>query len=364
MRITFVLGRANMRGGVLVVAIYAEALQAMGHRVSVVSTRRPLPTLRSNLRRVATGRLPSFKRPPMPRSHLEGRGLDWTILQHPGPVTDAHVPDADVVIATWWETAEWVAGLSPSKGRPVYFCQHFETHDPAQAERVLGTYRLPMRQVCVSQWVADQIRAATGRGGQVIVPNAVDHDRFARGPRKKNPTPRFGFMYSDSPFKAVGVAIEALERVRASRPEIEAVCFSTRPPRPSVPLPPWIECEIDPPQARIAEIYASCDAWLMSSRVEGFGLPLLEAMASRTPVISTPAGAAPELLAEGGGALVPVDDPAAMADAVDMIAGSDPIAWRRLSDQAAEIAGANTWAAAAERFEAALADAAAEGAGR
>jgi len=42
-------------------------------------------------------------------------------------------------------------------------------------------------------------------------------------------------------------------------------------------------------------------------------LPILEAMACRTPVIGTPAGPAPELLGAGGGILVRPEDPADMA---------------------------------------------------
>ena len=49
---------------------------------------------------------------------------------------------------------------------------------------------------------------------------------------------------------------------------------------------------------------------------EGYGLPVLE-MACRTPVIGTPAGArAPELIAKGGGILVPPEGHAPMADAI------------------------------------------------
>ena len=61
------------------------------------------------------------------------------------------------------------------------------------------------------------------------------------------------------------------------------------------------------------------DAWLVGSRSEGFGLPILEAMACRTPVIATPTGAAPELIAGGGGVLTPIDDPRSMAREIERI---------------------------------------------
>ncbi|MGC8714943.1 MAG: glycosyltransferase [Leptodesmis sp.] len=51
------------------------------------------------------------------------------------------------------------------------------------------------------------------------------------------------------------------------------------------------------------DYYSACDAWLFPSRYEAVGLPILEAMACRTPVIGTPAGIAPEMLSDGAGIL-------------------------------------------------------------
>ena len=117
----------------------------------------------------------------------------------------------------------------------------------------------------------------------------------------------------------------------------------------------WVQFELRPAQARIREIYASCDAWAWGSRIEGFGLPILEAMACRTPVVATPAGAAPSLLAKGGGILVAHEDPSAMSDALVSLAMGDAQEWRRYSEAAHETAVDNTCDKAAERFEGALA---------
>ena len=119
-------------------------------------------------------------------------------------------------------------------------------------------------------------------------------------------------------------------------------------------MPAGSEFRKQPPQDVLKEIYGKCDAWLFSSRSEGFGLPLLEAMACRTPVIATPAGAAPDLCAEGGGILVARDDPAAMARAIEKIAAMPDSAWREMSSKAHHTATRYTWDDATIRFEAAL----------
>ena len=121
---------------------------------------------------------------------------------------------------------------------------------------------------------------------------------------------------------------------------------------------PWMprgsRFEVAPPQTRIAEIYASCDCWLFTSDKEGYGLPILEAMACGTPVVATPAGAAPELLASGGGILVDSDDPGALADAVERVLSMDEASWRAMSRAARAEAEKHSWDVIGDRMEAAL----------
>lgn len=109
-----------------------------------------------------------------------------------------------------------------------------------------------------------------------------------------------------------------------------------------------------PAQSELRHHYASCDAWLFGSRTEGFGLPILEAMACRTPVIGTPAGIAPELLSDGAGLLVKPEDPVDMARAIVQICRLSEIEWRALSDTAFDRVKKYTWDDAVDRFEAAL----------
>lgn len=61
--------------------------------------------------------------------------------------------------------------------------------------------------------------------------------------------------------------------------------------------------------------YNAADAFITPSLLEGFGLPVVEAMACGTPVACSNAGALPEV-AEGSTALFDPSDPKAMADAI------------------------------------------------
>ena len=163
-----------------------------------------------------------------------------------------------------------------------------------------------------------------------------------------------GVMYSAVNFKACDVSLKAYELAKKNVPGLKLVAFGNRPPTPQLPLPAETDYTMQPAQDRIKDIYSRCDVWLLASRSEGFGLPILEAMACRTPVIATPTGAAPELTAPGGGVIVPMDDPAAMAKEIARIVGLTEPQWRAMSDIAHQTASRYTWDDATKLFEAAL----------
>ena len=78
------------------------------------------------------------------------------------------------------------------------------------------------------------------------------------------------------------------------------------------------------PQAELAEYYAGADLYLSCSRSDGASISLLEAMASRLPVIVTDIASNREWV-EGGrhGWLVPAGEGKAFADAILEAAGTD-----------------------------------------
>jgi glycosyltransferase involved in cell wall biosynthesis len=269
-------------------------------------------------------------------------------------VTDADMPDADVVVATWRETAEWVAALSPSKGEKHYFIQNYEISDWWPKEEVHATYRLPLRKMVVSQWLVDVVRSYPEETIPVVE-HGLDHAQFHAPPRGKQRVPTVGMLYTRTAWKGVDVASLAVERARAAVPELRVVSFGADRPGHALPLPPRTDFTYRPPQHLLREIYAGCDVWLCASWREGFHLPPLEAMSCRCPVVSTAVGGPRDIVDPGiNGYLSAPGDSEALARQLVRVVNLPDDAWRAMSGNADQTARQYSWEQSVERFEAAL----------
>src|ERR1700733_11086086 len=160
-----------MGGGTRVVALYAHALMKRGHDVCLISLPRPRLPLKKKLKSWLKGTGWPLSQS-HDASHLDELKLNHRILEVWRPVTDDDVPDADIVIATWWETAEWVNNLDRVKGAKVYFIQGHEVF-PYLPVRSRETYRLPMHKVVVAQWLKQVMISEYGDHVVDVVPTSV-----------------------------------------------------------------------------------------------------------------------------------------------------------------------------------------------
>ena len=356
MKITFLLPYAGMHGGIRVVAIYAQLLRDRGHQITVISVAKNRLSLRHKLRQVISKKTWLPIENEQGGTYFEKDDPSWIVLSHAGPITENDVPDSDVIIATWWKTAEWAHRLGPSKGIKVYFCQGYETHDIKYRKRVEATYFLPIKKICVSEWVRKKIEHLTGLDDQETLQNGVDLKQFYCSTKVVRDRRCFGFLFSDEATKGSDIIIEALELAKAQNPLIKAIAFGSSRPSKRIELPSWIEFYENPPQEFIREIYSRCTAWIFGSRAEGFGLPILEAMACKTPVIATRAGAAPDLVLGSCGYLIPVEDPVEMANKIIEVSKLNSVAWAQKSRAAYEVACHNDWESSCSRLVDILSD--------
>lgn len=102
----------------------------------------------------------------------------------------------------------------------------------------------------------------------------------------------------------------------------------------------------------LTALYQSASVLAFPSLYEGFGLPLLEAMAHGVPAVVGAAGALPEL-ALGAAIAVKPDDVNAIAGGLERLLADESLR-RKLGDEGKRLAAAYTWDRAAERTLAVL----------
>lgn len=358
MRFTFLLPSDNLTGGARVVALHARELIALGHEVLVVSCAPDRPPLRQRMRSALRHPIQALRaREPATvlAGHVALSGVPHRVLARPGPITAADVPDADVIVATWWETAVWMHGMPASKGSRVHLIQGYEVwFGPEHVPRVDAALRLPNIKIAISNDLRQTIEQAIGPTGMQVVPNALDGRQFDAPRRARQDPPVVGFVYAHAAIKGADICAKACNLARQHLPELQVLAFGTDLPNDAVPLPAGATFFHRPKQHMLREHYAACDAWLFGSRLDSFGLPILEAMACRTPVIAVPVGAARDLLAGGAGVLVPPESPQAMADQIVRMCTQPESRWQEQSDMAHATAHAYQWKDAAQLLLATL----------
>jgi glycosyltransferase involved in cell wall biosynthesis len=111
------------------------------------------------------------------------------------------------------------------------------------------------------------------------------------------------------------------------------------------------------PEADKAALFTGADAFAYPSRYEGFGLPVLEAMACGTPVVTTTGGSLPEVAGDAALLIEPGDRDALAAALRRLLA--EPATRETLVARGRERAASWTWARCADLTAAAYARAAA-----
>ena len=100
---------------------------------------------------------------------------------------------------------------------------------------------------------------------------------------------------------------------------------------------------------RVAQLMAAADLFVLPSKLESFGLSLLEASAAGVPVVCSNAGGVPEVFQDGFNALLyTAGDDGAMAEAMIRLIQDSELA-KKIGANALETARRFTWEVAAER---------------
>nr|WP_320010656.1 glycosyltransferase family 4 protein [uncultured Desulfobulbus sp.] len=357
MKITFILPHAGLSGGIKVVSIYAEILKNRGHTVNVISTPRRSLSIKQKIKLFLTRGKWVFHTK-NEKSFFDDKTVNHIIIDKYRDITDNDVPNADIVIATFWITAYWVNKLSPSKGVKVYFIQGKEAEFPNIPHNLVKkTYSFPLDKITISQSLKEWIKNFDRNSNIFVVKNSVDTNQFHATFRNMRSEPSIGFMYSDSWIKGSDLIADVLREIQDTFKYLRIYSYGSCDIDKSLFMGLNIEHTTQPEQSRIRDIYEKCDVWLCGSRMEGFHLPPLEAMACRCPVVSTAVGGPLDIVQDGiNGFIAPIDDKNKLVELAVRILSLSNAEWIKMSNQAYRTAIIYTWDDAAELLENHLTD--------
>lgn len=191
--------------------------------------------------------------------------------------------------------------------------------------------------------------------------NAVDLDEFhqvdSRGPQAKSYILCVALHHIH---KAIDVLIKAFATFHTTYPAVELWLVGDGPYRGELEtlvrqlgLTESVRFLGLQERSAVCQLLAECSLFVLPSRVEPFGIAIIEALASGKPVVSTKVGGIPEIIENGSnGILVKPDDPQALYEAMRMV-WDDPVLARRLAAAGqATVKRHFQWEIPAARYEA------------
>jgi glycosyltransferase involved in cell wall biosynthesis len=280
----------------------------------------------------------------------------WVMFSR-GTKRELEAFDADIVLLGGWNQSAFWTGLrwARAHGRPVVLWVESTLHDERSGSIVLE--RLKRRAVAAASGFLVPGRAAmeyveslgVSPDRIVIAPNAVDLSIFSLDvDRRQRKDVTYLYVGRLAQEKGVDVLLRAFDDggvpgrllIAGSGPQEAELQAQTN---------GRVELLGQLAREQLPSLYARADCFVLPSRSEPWGMVLNEAAAAGLPLVATvAAGAGYDLIEEGvNGFRVPVDDPAALADALKKVA-ADPD-WRaRAGERSRQLTSGYTGEAWAE----------------
>ena len=354
MIISFILPTLTLSGGVRVIFEYANRLQNRGHQVYIVAPMIPPYWWRHIKNMGLKTAIKKYFRKYHTTCKVE---KDIKIIKVPclsTSILNKVLPNGDVVIATGWETAYVVAQVREEKGRKFYFLQDIPgIHGPI--DKIRETCTLGLRIITISQYLKNIIEKTCKVKIDAVIPNGIDLNKFYCNKDKDWNSNRIRILmpYRGVPWKGDFDGLKALEKVYLKyKDKVEIILYG--PIKPNN-LPSWVKFFENPSDDELRELYCKSHIFVGPSRVEGFYLPPMEAMACKCAVVTTNVGAVPEYTLPNKTAIVvPPRNPEKIAEGIIYLI-ENPAKAKKMAERGYNYIKQFTWDIAVQKMEKILA---------
>lgn len=283
MKINIILPFKRMTGGIRVVYIYANYLVEQGHDVVCYV---PMLSYKGKGQSVLY-RLKASLGNTIKKEQWFDQKFTLKLVPY---IAEKFVRDADVTIATAWQTAYDVARFSAQKGKKYYFIQDYEIFN-GDKEQVESSYNLPLQLITVTNGLKETIAQFTQKPIAVVY-NGLSDEEYLTGEKPRSELPSLVMMYHESEHKRTQDGLRIIEHLKEKYPELKVNIFGRRIPEK---LPEAYRVAVNPERSVILDMYRQSDIYLFTSDIESWGLPIVEAMANKCAVVGRKRGALAEL---------------------------------------------------------------------
>jgi glycosyltransferase involved in cell wall biosynthesis len=193
--------------------------------------------------------------------------------------------------------------------------------------------------------------------GIEVIPVGIDPDEFAPPPagQPRDPDSILVITSADVALKGLVHLLEALAKLRVERPVRLTVVGTARPGGPAeaaldrLDLRDAVRFTGPVPEAELVDLLQRAAVVAIPSLYEGFSLPAVEAMACATPLVTTDAGALPEVVGTEAGLRVRAGDVGELTAALQLVLDSPGLAEQLGRAGRRRVLDSYTWRSTAQR---------------
>ena len=335
MKLTFVLPGGGRSGGVKCTVNSANGLLQRGHSVRLL-VNKDNASMRSRLRSLWLG-------------SRYATGNDWLDLfegtvERFNDIKKCAFQDNEIVLAAGW----WAAGKLCTVKLPgiikVHYIHGVGFHDNDKMRAAWGE-NVP--KIAIASYLEEVIEKTCGQRIMAVIPNGIDTEEYYPTV-PENQRNGIGTIFGSGYHKDPQTVLKVLETLHKDCPATPQRVFgSCRRPKD---IPGKLYCRL-PSLEKTREIYSQSLVWIMGSCSEGFGIPILEAMACGCAVVATDCGGPRDIIADGeNGFLVEVGNVEQIVERVKMLLEDGELR-QRFVEKSRETVSKFSWDSSVDKLE-------------